>query len=180
MVYEKDNDYSYITTNIPFDYVISKTDLIIKVVKMANDNNFITDYIIYIMKNVIEKEGFTLPITYDRFGTIDYKIVYYENINRFYASLSKHVINKNLLFSFFCLFDPYEEDLTELIKISFKNLKNIFQSQVKLDNEEFFNEFINSFERISEAINKFNKNDNWRDIKDILYSFERYILNYLV
>jgi hypothetical protein len=171
MVYEKDAGYDYITTNIPFDYIIEQVDKIITVLQLANDNNFKTDFVIYIIKNIHEREENIYIIKYEKFNEIDYKKIYYKNIHKFFNSLAKQIVNKYISKT---LFDIFEEDSLEFAKLAFTNLKEIFNSQSNANNEEFFDSFVNSFEKFTAVLNKYDQRINWRELKIALSALERY------
>jgi hypothetical protein len=183
LVFEKDKDYSFISTNIPFDYIIDQCDAIIQVLQLSNDNNFIVDFVVYIIKNVVERADGVEIATYEKFDDVDYREIYFQNIHKFYTSLlSKQIVNKYINPTFFKLFDTEEADsdgclaTKKLVKIVFQNLHQIIVSQIKLDNEDFFSQFILNFEKIEKFFDEFPKYENWREIKIVLDSLQRYLL----
>jgi hypothetical protein len=166
MITGSGNDF--ISSNLPFDYIIESSDIIIRVM----DEGFVTDYVLYIICNVISKEGISFILTYEQFNEVDYKLLFYKNIHKFLTSASKDISNKFLVK---CYFEPFEQSsgMMGLIKLSLKNLNEIITYQSRIKNKEFFNEFIANFEKFEEVVFEYDKCQEWREIRDILIALER-------
>jgi hypothetical protein len=161
----------FISSNLPFDYVLEHSDTIIKVLQATGDENFVVEYVLYILFNVVEKEGSSFILTYEQFSEVDYKNLFYKNIHKFLTSVSKDTLNKYLLPSFFDLFKKDDHELV-LIKPALKNFKEIIQHQAKVKNKDFINEFIAIFDKFETVTLAYDKCQDWRDIKNILIAVE--------
>jgi hypothetical protein len=177
MVYEKEVDL--INGILPNDYVIHKSDVIINAFKLGGDKNFITDYVIYIVKNILDREGYSYIITYEKFPSVDIIKSTYENLYKFYTSLPKAVINKHINSVFFAVFD--DSTVPEgIVRLCVSKFTNIIQSQVILNNEEFFNQISINFDKITKVMNKLDKHLHWRLLRDTIEAMEMYRYFYLV
>jgi hypothetical protein len=161
MIYEKEGETNLILQSLPFDYVLKNSDLIIQIFTKF-DRNFLTDFVVYIFKTIIEREG-SYIVKYEKFEIFDYKIIFFENLHKFFT-LPKQILNKFILASFFNLFHENVEYL------KFPNFGEILISQTKTENEEFFNLFILNFAKFELCLHKL---ENWRILIKILKSLEK-------
>jgi hypothetical protein len=173
LIKEKDSNYSFISANIPFDYVIEKSDVIIKLLRINNEDKYAMFYVAYIIDNILDKDDSTLIVNYDQFNEIDYKQIYFKNIDKFFSASSKKAINKYILQTFFNLFSYEEAGPIQLLKLSLKHFKKIIQNQAKIDNKEFFTELFNNFDKIERFLTNYDINQEWRDLKDFIIAVER-------
>jgi hypothetical protein len=145
----------------PFDYFLINLDLILKALKLNNEENLLSDFILYFLYNIAAKDN--LLVTYEKFGEFDYKKIFFENFFRFFISLPKDLLNKYILDYFF---DFLNNEVVH-IKFLFKNFSSVISHQASINNKKFFNEFCTYFDKFENLVLKFDKFE-WREIKEIL------------
>jgi hypothetical protein len=164
--------------NLTYDYLIEDFSKISRLLKLNNENNFLTDFFNYLLKTLFENSGSNSLVlsksrdfTFSFNENIDYKTIFYKNLHKFFKVKSKQMVNKYLSFK---LFEIFEENNKTLLEIVWSNFSKIFISQMKCDNEEFFNKFLDIFSKFEECLNEVK---DWRVMKNVLESL--YFIDYL-
>ena len=171
MLFEKDKDYNYVRVNIPFDCIIKNFNKIIQLFTKYEENNFMIDFVSYFFKIINDNIHHDYILDYHNYYSVNYTVIFYENINLFFETLNKNLINKFVSNKIFMLL---HEDVSEInikiVKIVIKNLKDIFISQNRKQNSELFNLFYSNFPKFEKCINNIKE---WRDIKIFIKSLKQ-------